>query len=137
MSALPTLRVPPYAPPLIMAPFSGYSKDASNWKPEAYVEFMTFWQYGKEVVRKVLLYLFNSKCDCKSSISWVHQIEHPISEVPIRVAIEQIQSVCNEMHGAKINNNLQTTKGFGEKLAKKDSFFVYRVTHYCSNEIIS
>ncbi len=31
-------------------------------------------------MRKVLLYLFNSKCDCKSSISWVHQIEHPIIE---------------------------------------------------------
>ena len=77
MGALPTLRVPPYVPPLIMAPFSGYRKDASNWKTETYVEFMTFWQYGKEVVRKVLLYLFNSKCDCKSSISWVHQIEHP------------------------------------------------------------
>ena len=44
-----------------------------------YVDFITFWQYGKEVVRKALLYLFNSKCDCKSSISLVHQIEHPSS----------------------------------------------------------
>ena len=33
-------------------------------------------------MRKVLLYLFNSKCDCKSSISLVHQIEHPSSETP-------------------------------------------------------
>ena len=32
-------------------------------------------------MRKVLLYLFNSKCDYKSSISWVHQIEHPIFEI--------------------------------------------------------
>ena len=42
-------------------------------------------------------YLFNSKCDCKSSISWVHQIEHPNSE-----AREQYNRLC--LYIAKIYN---------------------------------
>jgi hypothetical protein len=40
--------------------------------------------YKKVDQRNRLLYLFNSKCDCKSSISWVHQIEHPNSEVNLK-----------------------------------------------------
>ena len=41
--------------------------------------------------------MFNSKCDCKSSISWVHQIEHPNSE-----AREQYNRLC--LYIAKIYN---------------------------------